>query len=70
MIIINKKKSSGLSTGGIIAIVIPCIILLLLIVGLAYFLNRRAPTPPLKELVNTSNTVGPAGASSEAVVNQ
>ena len=66
----NKKKSSGLSTGGIIAIVIPCIILLLLIVGLAYFLNRRAPTPPLKELVNTSNTVGPAGASSEAVVNQ
>ena len=67
---ISNKKSSGLSTGGIIAIVIPCIILLLLIAGLAYFFIRRAPNPPLKELANTSNSIGPAGATSSAVINQ
>ena len=67
---IPKKKSSGLSTGGIIAIAILGIILLLLVSGLIYFLKSRAPTPPLKELANNSNTIGAAGASSEVVVNQ
>ena len=67
---IPKKKSKGISTGGIVAIVIPCILLLLLAVGLVFSLRSRAPNPPLKELANTSNTVGPAGASSEAVVHQ
>ena len=67
---IPKKKSKGISTGGIVAIVIPCIFLLLLAIGLVFSLRRRAPNPPLKELVNTSNTLGPAGASSEAVVHQ
>ena len=65
-----KKKSSGLSTGGIIAIVIPCILLLILAGGLIFYLNRKAPNPPLKELANNSNTIGPAGASSSNVVNQ
>ena len=65
-----KKKSSGISTGGIIAIVIPCIILLLLAVGLVFSLRNRAPNPPLKEIVNNSNTIGAAGASSEVVANQ
>ena len=67
---VPKKKSKGISTGGIVAIVIPCIILLLLAIGLVFSLRRRAPNPPLKELANTSNTLGPAGASSEAVVHQ
>ena len=67
---IPKKKSSGLSTGGIIAIIISCIILLFLVVGLIYLLKSRAPTPPLKELVKNNNTVGASGVSSEVVVNQ
>lgn len=67
---IPKKKSSGLSTGGIIAILISCIILLFLVGGLIYFLKGRAPTPPLKEIVKNNNTIGASGASSEVVVNQ
>ena len=66
---IPKKKSTGISTGGIIAIVIPCILLLLLAVGLVFSLRKRAPNPPLKELAN-NNTIGAVGASSEVVVNQ
>lgn len=62
-----KKKSEGLSTGGIIAIVIPSIVVLLGVAGLAFFLSRRAiPPPPVKNMVN--NTIGVA--SSEAIVHQ
>ena len=63
-----KKKSGGLSTGGIIAIVIPAVLVLLGIGALAFFLSRRAvPSPPIKNMGN--NTMGVV-ASSEAVVHQ
>ena len=63
-----KKKSGGLSTGGIIAIIIPAVIVLLGIGALAFFLSRRAvPPPPMKNIAN--NTMGVV-ASSEAVVHQ
>ena len=63
-----KKKSGGLSTGGIIAIVIPSVLVLLGIGALAFFLSRRAvPSPPIKNMGN--NTMGVV-ASSEAVVHQ
>jgi len=63
-----KKKSGGLSTGGIIAIVIPTVLVLLGIGALAFFLSRRAvPSPPIKNIGN--NTMGVV-ASSEAVVHQ
>ena len=63
-----KKKSRGLSTGGIIAIVIPSVAVLLGIGALAFFLSRRAvPPPPIKNITN--NTMGVV-ASSEAVVHQ
>ena len=63
-----KKKSGGLSTGGIIAIVIPAVLVLLGIGALAFFLSRRAvPSPPIKNIGN--NTMGVV-ASSETVVHQ
>ena len=63
-----KKKSGGLSTGGIIAIVIPAVLILLGVGALAFFLSRRAvPPPPVKNIAN--NTMGVV-ASSEAVVHQ
>ena len=63
-----RKKSGGLSTGGIIAIVIPAVLVLLGIGALAFFLSRRAvPPPPIKNITN--NTMGVV-ASSEAVVHQ
>ena len=63
-----KKKSGGLSTGGIIAIVIPAVLILLGVGALAFFLSRRAvPPPPMKNIAN--NTMGVV-ASSEAVVHQ
>jgi len=64
-----KKNSRGLSTGGIVAIVIPACIVLLGVVGLAFFLSRRAVPPPylIKNMAN--NTMGVA-ASSTAVVHQ
>lgn len=63
-----KKKSGGLSTGGIIAIVIPAVLVLLGVGALAFFLSRRAvPSPPIKNIGN--NTMGVV-ASSEAVVHQ
>ena len=63
-----RKKSGGLSTGGIIAIVIPAVLVLLCIGALAFFLSRRAvPSPPIKNIGN--NTMGVV-ASSEAVVHQ
>ena len=63
-----KKKSGGLSTGGIIAIVIPALVVLLGVGALAFFLSRRAvPPPPMKNIAN--NTMGVV-ASSEAVVHQ
>ena len=63
-----KKKSGGLSTGGIIAIVIPAVLILLGVGALAFFLSRRAvPSPPIKNMGN--NTMGVV-ASSEAVVHQ
>ena len=62
-----KKKSSGLSTGGIVAIIIPSVVVLLGVAGLAFFLSRRAVPPiPVKNVAN--NTIGVA--SSEAVVHQ
>ena len=67
-----KKKSSGLSTGGIIAIIIPSIIVLLGVLGLAMALRNKSPTPPLRDMVNNNNnnTVGVVGNSSEVVVHQ
>ena len=63
-----KKKSEGLSTGGIIAIVIPALVVLIGVGALAFFLSRRAvPPPPMKNIAN--NTMGVV-ASSEAVVHQ
>ena len=63
-----KKKSGGLSTGGICAIVIPAVLVLLGVGALAFFLSRRAvPSPPIKTIGN--NTMGVV-ASSEAVVHQ
>jgi len=63
-----KKKSGGLSTGGICAIVIPAVLVLLGVGALAFFLSRRAvPSPPIKTISN--NTMGVV-ASSEAVVHQ
>ena len=63
-----KKKSGGLSTGGICAIVIPSVLVLLGVGALVFFLSRRAvPSPPIKAIGN--NTMGVV-ASSEAVVHQ
>ena len=63
-----KKKSGGLSTGGICAIVIPSVLVLLGVGALVFFLSRRAvPSPPIKTIGN--NTMGVV-ASSEAVVHQ
>ena len=64
-----KKKSGGLSTGGIIAIVIPAVAVLLGVGALAFFLSRRAvpSPPPMKNIAN--NTMGVV-ASSAAVVHQ
>ena len=64
-----KRKSGGLSTGGIVAIVIPAVIVLLGVGALVYFLSRKgAPSPPpMKNIAN--NTMGIV-ASSQAVVNQ
>jgi len=63
-----KKKSGGLSTGGICAIVIPAVLVLLGVGALVFFLSRRAvPSPPIKTIGN--NTMGVV-ASSEAVVHQ
>ena len=62
-----KKKSSGLSTGGMVAIIIPSVVVLLGVAGLAFFLSRRAVPPILVKNV-ANNTIGVA--SSEAVVHQ
>ena len=67
----NRKKKSGMSTGGIIAIIIPLVIVLLGVVALIMAIKMRTPTPPLKEIAGNNNTVGVAGmASSETVVNK
>ena len=63
-----KKKSGGLSTGGICAIVIPSVLVLLGIGALVFFLSRRAvPSPPIKTIGN--NTMGVV-ASSESALHQ
>ena len=63
-----KKKSGGLSTGGICAIVIPSVLVLLGVGALAFFLSRRAvPSPPIKTIGN--NTMGVV-ASSESALHQ
>ena len=63
----EKKKSNGLSTGGIIGIIIPSVVLLLGAAGLAFFLSRRAiPPPPMNNIANKTLGV----ASSEAIVHQ
>lgn len=64
--IINARKSSGLSTGGIIGILIPTIIVLLAVVGLVIAIRRRAPPPLLKDLNN--NTPGVIGVGSSQTV--
>lgn len=68
----NKTSKKGLSTGGIIAIIIPSVIVLLGVLGLVLALRSKSPAPPLKEVanVNSNNTVGVIGSSSEAVVHQ
>ena len=63
-----KKKSGGLSTGGICAIVIPSVLVLLGVGALVFFLSRRAvPSPPIKTIGN--NTMGVV-ASSESALHQ
>ena len=63
----QKRKSKGLSTGGIVAIVIPSCLVLLGAVGLVFFLSRRAvPPPPVNNFANKTLGV----ASSEAIVHQ
>ena len=63
-----KKKSGGLSTGGICAIVIPSVAVLLGVGALVFFLSRRAvPSPPIKTIGN--NTMGVV-ASSESALHQ
>ena len=63
-----KKKSGGLSTGGICAIVIPAVLVLLGVGALVFFLSRRAvPSPPIKTIGN--NTMGVV-ASSESALHQ
>ena len=64
-----KKKSRGLSTGGIIAITIPTVIVLLGVAGLAFFLSRKPVVPPSPGKNLANNTMGVV-ASSEAVVHQ
>ena len=56
----NRKKSGGLSAGGIVAIIIPCILVLLIAAGLAFFLGRKPPTPPNQ---NLGNTIGVTSSS-------
>ena len=63
----QKKKSKGLSTGGIVGIVIPSCVVLLGAVGLTFFLSKRAvPPPPMNNIANKTLGV----ASSEAIVHQ
>jgi hypothetical protein len=68
----QRKKSAGLSTGGIVAIIIPTIIILLGIAGLVFLLrNKNAnPNPPLSNMENKNNTIGIAGTGSSQTVVQ
>lgn len=47
-----KKRTIGLSTGGIIAITIPSVALLLAFSGLAFILGKRKPSPPVESIGN------------------
>lgn len=68
----QRKKSAGLSTGGIVAIIIPSIIILLGIAGLVFLLRNKNPNPnpPLSNMENKNNTIGIAGTGSSQTVVQ
>ena len=51
---VYRKKSSGLSTGGIIAIIIPCVLVLLAVAAIAFFVGRKPPEPPTKNITNVA----------------
>ena len=49
-----RKKSSGLSTGGIIAIIIPSVLVLLAVAALTFLLGRKAPQPLAQNITNAT----------------
>jgi len=51
-----RKKSSGLSSGGIIAIIIPSVLVLLAVVALTFLLKRKAPQSLAQNLTNVTGT--------------
>ena len=52
--IYRKRRSNGLSTGGIIAIIIPCVLVLLAVAAVAFFLGRKTPDPQTQNLTNAA----------------
>ena len=51
----SKKKSQGLSTGGIIAIIIPIVVALIATAIIAMMCSKKtAPVQPLESLTNSS----------------
>ena len=59
-----RKKSSGLSTGGIIAIIIPSVLVLLAAVALTFLLGRKAPQSLAQNITNATGI-----NSSDKIVN-
>jgi hypothetical protein len=49
-----RKKSSGLSTGGIIAIIIPCTLVLLAVAAVAFMMGRKKQEPLTQNITNTA----------------
>ena len=71
---IPRKRSDGLSTGGILAIIIPCIIVLLAAAGIAAFLGKSssaaaASTIPMEHINMGNNTIGTSYSSNVIVKN-
>lgn len=71
---IPRKRSDGLSTGGILAIIIPCIIVLLAAAGIAAFLGKSssaaaASTIPMEHINMGNNTIGTSYSSNAIVKN-
>ena len=49
-----RKKSSGLSTGGIIAIIIPSVLVLFAVVALTFLWGRKSPQPLAQNITNAT----------------
>ena len=60
-----KKRTRGLSTGGIIAITIPSVALLLAFSGLAFILGKRKPSVPVESIGN--NIIGNNSSSALSI---